>query len=120
MHKSINFQEKFQKVSDFWTPKILTQFDDYYLKATKMKGEFVWHSHSDVDELFIVVSGNLKIFFRDGEVELRAGECYVVPRGVEHKPVADEEAHVLLVEKKGTLNTGNQRSEKTVDQEEWI
>lgn len=120
MKKAINFQQKFQKFSELWTPKILAQFDDYYLKAAKMKGEFVWHTHSDVDELFIVVSGKLKILLRDGEVELRAGECYVVSRGVEHKPVADEEAHVLLIEKAGTFNTGNQRGEKTADQEEWI
>ena len=120
MPKSINFQEKFQKFSEHWTPKILAQFDDYYLKAAKMKGEFVWHTHQDVDELFIVVSGTLKILFRDGEVELKAGECYIVPRGIEHKPEADEEAQVLLIEKAGTLNTGDQRGEKTVCQEEWI
>ncbi len=120
MHKSINFQEKFKKFSEFWTPKILAQFDNYYLKAAKMKGESVWHSHSDVDELFIVVSGQLKILFRDGEIELRGGECYVVPRGIEHKPVVDEEAHVLLIEKAGTFNTGDQGGERTVSQEEWI
>jgi len=85
-----------------------------------MQGELVWHTHTDVDELFIVVSGKLKILLRDGDIELKAGECYVVPRGVEHKPVADEEAHVLLIEKAGTLNTGDQKGEKTIDQEEWI
>ena len=77
-------------------------------------------SHPDADELFIVVSGKLKIHFRDGDIELSAGECYVVPRGIEHKPVANEEAHVLLIEKAGTLNTGDQIGEKTADQEEWI
>ncbi len=85
-----------------------------------MKGEFVWHSHSDVDEVFIIISGKLKILFRDGEIELNPGECYVVPQGIEHKPVADEEVHILLIEKAGTLNTGDQGGERTVSQEEWI
>ncbi len=120
MTKPINFQDKFQKFSDLWSPKILARFDDYYLKAAKMKGEFIWHTHEEVDELFIVISGKLKIFFREGEVKLKAGECYVVPRGIEHKPVADEEAHVLLIEKAGTSNTGNQDNDQTVSQEPWI
>lgn len=120
MNQPITFQEKFQKFSELWTPKILAQFDDYYLKAAKMKGEFVWHSHQDVDELFIVVSGHLKIRFRKGEIDLGAGECFVVPRGVEHKPIADEEVHVLMIEKAGTLNTGDQAVQETASQEEWI
>lgn len=119
-YKAINFEEKFSKFNEFWTPKILGKFDDYYLKAAKMKGEFVWHSHANVDELFIVFSGFLRILFRDGEVSLSAGECFIVPRGVEHKPVAEGEVCCLLIEQAGTLNTGDQGGERTVSQEEWI
>lgn len=120
MHNVINFKEKFTKFSDFWSPKILAQFDNYQVKAAKMKGEFIWHSHNDADELFIVIDGTLTICLRDREVILNPGECYVVPKGVEHKPVAHKEAHVLFIEKAGTVNTGDQESEKTVIGEEWI
>ena len=102
-HSSINFNNKFSKFKELWTPKILTQFDDYYIKAAKLQGEFVWHSHPDADELFVVISGTLKILFRNGEVTISPGECFVVPKGVEHKPVAEEEVCCLLIEKAGTL-----------------
>jgi mannose-6-phosphate isomerase-like protein (cupin superfamily) len=120
IHQPINFKEKFSKFSQTWTPKILGQFDGYYLKVAKMKGEFVWHSHEDVDELFVVFSGTLRILFKDGEVTISEGECFIVPKGVEHKPVADEEVHCLLIEKAGTLNTGDQGGDRTVSNEEWI
>jgi mannose-6-phosphate isomerase-like protein (cupin superfamily) len=121
MSEVINFKKKFTKFSELWTPKILGQFDNYHLKAAKMKGEFVWHSHDDADELFIVVAGVLKICLRDKEIILHSGECFIVPKGVEHKTVAEKEAHVLFIEKAGTLNTGDQiGSSKTVSQEEWI
>lgn len=116
----INFQEKLAKFSQYWTPKLLEKFDDYYIKAAKMKGEFVWHSHAENDELFIVLSGNLKILFRDREVLIKSGECFVVPKGIEHKPIADQEVCCILIEKTGTLNTGDQGSERTVSDEEWI
>lgn len=116
----INFHEKFENFSEYWTPKILVKFNDYYIKAAKMKGEFVWHSHADTDELFMVVSGNLRILFRDSEVLIKQGECFVVTKGVEHKPVADEEVSCLLIEKAGTLNTGDQGGARTVSNEEWI
>lgn len=119
-YEPINFKEKLSKFSETWTPKILAQFDNYLLKAAKMKGEFVWHRHADEDELFIIVSGSLKILFRDGEVILGPGECFVVPRGIEHKPIADEEVHCLLVELAGTLNTGNEDGDRTVSHEEWL
>jgi mannose-6-phosphate isomerase-like protein (cupin superfamily) len=119
-YQSINFKEKLSKFSEIWTPKILGQFDGYYLKAAKMKGEFVWHSHEDVDELFIVLSGTLNILFKDGEVTISEGECFIVPKGVEHKPIADEEVYCLLIEKAGTLNTGDQGGDRTVCNEEWI
>jgi mannose-6-phosphate isomerase-like protein (cupin superfamily) len=119
-YKSIKFKEKFSKFSAVWTPKILGKFDEYYVKCAKMKGEFVWHSHAHVDELFIVFSGSLEIHFRDGKVNVSAGECFIVPKGVEHKPVAKEEVCCLLIEKAGTLNTGEQGGERTVLDEEWI
>jgi len=119
-YKAINFKEKFAKFNEFWTPKILGQFDDYQLKAAKMKGEFVWHSHTDADELFIGISGVLKIQFRDGEVSVAPGECFIVPRGVEHKTVAEGEVWCLFIEKAGTLNTGEEGGERTVSDEEWI
>lgn len=119
-YKAINFIEKFSKFSEFWTPKILGKFDDYYMKAAKMKGEFVWHSHAEADELFIIISGSLKILFRDGEVNLSAGECFIVPKGVEHKPIAETEVCCLLIERAGTLNTGDQGGERTVSNEEWM
>lgn len=119
-YKAVNFHEKFSKFNETWTPKILGKFDNYYMKAAKMKGEFVWHSHADVDELFIVISGTLRILFRDGEVRISAGECFIVPKGVEHKPVAEEEVCCLLIEKAGTLNTGEQGGERTVSDEKWI
>lgn len=116
----INFKDKFSKFHETWTPKILGQFDNYYLKAAKMNGEFVWHSHNDEDELFIVVSGSLSIHFRDGIVNLSAGECFIVPKGKEHKPMAHGEVCCLLIELAGVLNTGYQGGERTVSDEEWI
>lgn len=119
-YKSINFGEKFSKFDEVWTPKILGKFDGYYMKAAKMKGEFIWHSHAHIDELFIVISGSLKILFRDGEVLLSPGECFIVPKGVEHKPVAEDEVCCILIEQAGTLNTGDQGGDRTVSDEEWI
>lgn len=119
-YSPINFIDKFSKFSETWTPKILGQFDNYYLKAAKMDGEFVWHSHENEDELFIIVSGNLTIHFRDGEVNLCAGDSFIVPRCTEHKPVAHGEVCCLLIEKAGVLNTGEQAGARTVSEEEWI
>lgn len=116
----INFKKKFKKFSQYWTPKIVARFDDYYVKAAKMKGEFVWHSHPEVDELFIVIFGTLKILFQDSEVSVEEGECFIVPKGVQHKPVADKEVWCLLIEKAGTLNTGDSGGDRTVSNEEWI
>ena len=120
MNNVITFKEKFTKFSAFWTPKIIAQFDNYHVKAAKMKGEFIWHSHQDADELFIVIEGVLTICLRDREVVLKAGDSFVVPKGVEHKPVAHEEVHALFIEKAGTVNTGDKIDIKTVTQEEWI
>lgn len=121
MNKVINFKQKFSTFSELWSPKILTQFDNYHIKAAKMKGEFIWHHHDNADELFIVISGILTIHFRDSTVDLHPGECFVVPKGVVHKTVALEETHVLFIEPEGTLNTGSQDdSQKKATAGEWI
>lgn len=109
----VNLAEKFAKFSDHWSPKIIGELNDSYVKAVKVKGEFVWHHHDHEDELFLVTKGTLRMKFRDREEVIGAGEFIVVPRGVEHLPVADEETHIVLLEPKTTLNTGNVQSERT-------
>lgn len=111
----VNLASKFALFDDAWSPKIVGELNDSFVKVAKLKGEFVWHHHQDEDELFLVVKGHLKIRLRDGEVDLRPGEFVIIPKGVEHLPVADEEAHVVLLEPKSTLNTGNVRSGRTVE-----
>jgi mannose-6-phosphate isomerase-like protein (cupin superfamily) len=117
---AINLREKFASFSEFWNPKILGEVNDCMLKAVKFKGEFLWHHHEREDELFYVVKGMLCMKFRDRETIVHEGEFVIVPRGVEHMPVADDEAHILLIEPKSTLNTGNVTNERTVAQLERI
>lgn len=112
--EKVNIKEKFDLFEDRWSPKVIGEINDSYVKAVKLKGEFVWHHHDDEDELFLVVKGSLVIKLRDGDIRLEEGEFVVIPRGVEHLPVADEEAHVLLLEPKSTLNTGSVTNERTV------
>lgn len=116
----VNFEEKFGRFSEQWSPKIIAAMNDYHFKLVRFEGDFVWHKHKDTDEVFIVLDGAMKIEFRDGEVELQAGEMFVVPRGVEHKPVAKSECRILLVEPAGTVNTGGEVSELTADENTWI
>ncbi len=116
----INLAEKFERFGDFWRPKIIAGLNDSYVKLAKFKGEFVWHRHENEDELFLVVKGGLCIKLRDGELRLGLGELAVIPRGIEHLPIAEEEAHVILIEPKTTLNTGDQKNERTVTDLEWI
>ncbi len=111
--RKVNPVEKLATFHDYWRPRIVGDLNDSYVKLTKLQGEFVWHRHENEDELFMVVQGRLRIRFRDGEVVLEPGELVIVPRGVEHLPSAEEETHVLLVEPKSTLNTGNVRNERT-------
>lgn len=118
--EKVNLSEKFSRFNDYWSPKIVGELNGQQVKLAKLKGEFVWHHHDHEDELFLVVKGQLRMLFRDREIVLDEGEFLVVPRGVEHKPVADEEAHVLLFEPMGTLNTGNVRDQKTVEHLERI
>lgn len=107
--------EKFELFSDYWSPKIIGEVNDFYIKAVKVKGEFVWHQHETEDELFYVIKGRLRIRLRDGEIALDPGEFAVIPRTVEHLPVADEEVHILLLEPKTTVNTGTTSSDRTVE-----
>ena len=117
---AINFQEKLSKFSEHWSPRIIAQMNDYHFKIVKVQGEFLWHDHAETDEVFIVLQGRLEIQFRDGSVQLNEGEMFVVPKGVEHKPVAEEECHILLVEPVGTINTGDLVNERTAANDVWI
>ncbi|MDQ3754954.1 MAG: cupin domain-containing protein [Acidobacteriota bacterium] len=116
----IKLAEKFNLFQDYWSPKIAGEINDSYVKLVKLKGEFVWHHHATEDELFLVVKGRLIIKLRDRELRLSEGEFVIIPRGVEHLPVAEEETHVLLLEPKTTLNTGTERNERTVAELERI
>ena len=112
----VNLTEKFALFRDHWSPKIVGELNGQQVKLVKFQGPFVWHKHDDEDELFLVHRGSFRMELRDGVVELRAGDFLVVPRGVEHRPVADEEVEVLLLEPAGTLNTGDVRNERTRDE----
>ena len=107
MRSSINFAEKLAQVSEHWSPRVVAELNDYQFKVVKLQGEFVWHTHQNTDEAFLVIDGEMEIGFRDGGVTLRAGEMFVVPKGVEHCPTSDEEVHLLLIEPTGTPNTGD-------------
>jgi mannose-6-phosphate isomerase-like protein (cupin superfamily) len=116
----INFQDKLRQFSEHWSPKIIAQMNDYHFKLVKVQGEFVWHEHPETDEVFIVLKGQLEIEFRQGRIYLNEGELFVVPSGVEHRPAATDECHLLLVEPAGTINTGAVIDEKTAPNDTWI
>ncbi len=118
--ETVSLQQKFSAVQDYWSPKIVGELNDSYVKVVKFKGEFIWHHHANEDELFLVVKGKFRMRFRDREVTVREGEFVIVPRGVDHMPLADEEVHLVLLEPKTTLNTGNVRNERTIAQPERI
>jgi mannose-6-phosphate isomerase-like protein (cupin superfamily) len=118
--KKINLTEKLSQFHDHWSPKVVGELNGQHVKLAKIKGAFVWHHHEDEDELFLVLRGRMKLEFRDRVVELAEGECFIVPRGVEHRPAAEEETHLLVFEPATTLNTGNVRNDRTVDSLEWI
>jgi|SRR5450432_2952028 mannose-6-phosphate isomerase-like protein (cupin superfamily) len=115
MH-TVNLKDKFGKFSDYCNPRVIGEVNDCAVKAVKLKGEFIWHHHEKEDELFLVVKGTLRMKFRDHEAIVNEGEFVIVPHGVEHLPVADEEVHILLLEPKSTLNTGNIVNERTVSE----
>ena len=117
----VNLGEKLSKFSEQWTPKVIAEMNDYQFKLVKIEGEFVWHEHPDTDEAFIVIEGSMRIDFDDGSsVELDEGEMYVVPRGVRHRPCAESECKVMLVEPKGVVNTGGADSKLTAPNDEWV
>lgn len=116
----INLNEKFKLFNELWTPKIVGELNEQYVKLVKTKGKFIWHKHDKEDEFFLVVKGSLTIRLKDGDIQLKQGEFFIVPKGVEHKPVAEQEAHVLVFEPKNTQHTGDVKSELTVDKFDWI
>ncbi|BCY18071.1 mannose-6-phosphate isomerase [Leptolinea sp. HRD-7] len=119
MIQTINLKEKLTHVTEFWHPGIVGELNDSYLKVAKLKGEFIWHHHDTEDELFMVLKGRLVIQLREGDVTINEGEFAIIPHGVEHKPVAEEETHVLLMEPKSTRNTGTENNERTVEPD-WL
>lgn len=116
----INFQQKFGLFSEHWKPKVIGEMNDYQFKLAKIQGEFIWHSHADTDEVFVVIEGQLRLEFRDGQVELKPGEMFVVRKGVEHRPVAERECKMMLIEPRGTVNTGDQGGAMTAENDVWI
>jgi Mannose-6-phosphate isomerase len=120
MPTAINFADKFSRFTEQWQPKIIAQMNDYQFKLVRVAGEFVWHSHADTDEVFIVLDGDVRIDFRDGAVTLHPGEMFVVPKGVEHKPFAPHEAKMLVIEPAGVVNTGDAGGERTAPNDVWI
>ena len=119
-HEVINFARKFELLSEQWTPKVIAELNDYQFKVVRIEGDFVWHDHSETDEAFIVLDGELRIDFRDRSVVLGPGEMFVVPKGTEHKPFAEREVKMLLIEPRGTLNTGHAGGERTAENDVWI
>jgi len=112
--EKVNLAEKFSRIREYFSPRVAGEVNDFQVKLAKVKGEFIWHHHANEDELFLAVQGKLVLHFRDRLVELNPGEFFIVPRGVEHKPVAPEECHLVMFEPKTTLNTGNVQNERTV------
>ncbi len=119
-YKPINFENKLSKFNEHWSPRIIAEMNDYQFKLVKVQGQFVWHDHPNTDEVFIVIDGVLDIEFRDGKVTLQSGEMFVIPKGVEHKPVANSECKIMLVEPKGVVNTGNAETELTAESDVWV
>ena len=119
-HQAINLRSKLALFSEYWSPRVIAEMNDYQFKLAKIAGEFVWHAHADTDEVFLVIDGSMRIEFRDGAVALQAGEMFVVPRGVEHKPVAETECRIMLIEPRGTLNTGDAGGTRTAPNDVWV
>ena len=127
INQKINLKEKFNKISDHWSPKVIAEMNDYQFKLAKVKNKFVWHQHDDTDEMFLVVSGELNLDFRDAASDpnvttrtLREGEMLVVPKGVQHRPYAEEECHVIMIELTGVRNTGDVGGPRTAAIDDWL
>lgn len=118
--KAINFSEKLERITDLWQPRVIAEMNDYQFKLVRIEGDFVWHDHPETDETFIVLEGVLRIDFRDGAVRIGPGEMFVVPKGVEHKPFAENEVRLLLIEPRGVLNTGHAGGDRTAENDRWI
>lgn len=116
----INFNKKFELFSDKWSPKIIAQMNDYHFKLVRVEGDFTWHNHKDTDEVFIIIEGSLRIDFEDGSQTLHVGELLVVPKGAQHKPFAENECKILLIEPAGTVNTGDAGGKQTAANDVWI
>ena len=119
-YRPINFTEKLSLIPEHWSPRVVAEMNDYQFKLVKVLGDFVWHDHPDTDETFVVLEGRLRIDFRDGAVEISSGEMFVVPRGVEHKPYAESEVKLLVIEPRGVVNTGDAGGEMTAKNDVWI
>jgi mannose-6-phosphate isomerase-like protein (cupin superfamily) len=119
-YSPINLAEKFALFAEQWQPKVIAEMNDYQFKVVKLQGDFVWHSHKDTDEAFFVIEGALRIDLRDGAVHIGPGEMFVVPKGVEHKPYAEREVKLMLMEPRGVKNTGSERGERTAANDVWI
>lgn len=119
-YSAINLEQKFRLFKEQWQPKIIAEINDYQFKIVKLEGDFIWHSHPETDEAFLVIEGSLRIDFRDGSVVLRPGELYVVAKGVEHKPFAEREVKLMLIEPRGVKNTGEKSSDRTAPNDMWI
>ena len=119
-YSPVNFNNKFSKFDEQWQPKVIAEMNDYQFKIARIEGEFVWHDHPDTDETFIIIEGTLDLEFRDGKVTLSVGEMFVVPKGVEHKPVAKSECKIMMIEPKGTKNTGDIPRELSAENDVWV
>lgn len=119
-YQAINLAQKYSLFTEQWQPRVVAQMNDYQFKLARLEGDFVWHTHADTDETFIVLEGQLRIDFRDGFVLLGSGEMYVVPMGVEHKPYAEREVKLMLIEPKGVLNTGDEINARTARNDVWV
>lgn len=118
--EKVNLNHKLKLFNELWSPKIVGELNDSYIKLAKLKGEFIWHHHDNEDELFFVVKGKLLIKLKDKDIHLGEGEFFIIPKGIEHMPVAAEEVEIMMIEPKTTINTGNIKNEKTVDNPDWI
>ena len=119
-YRPVNLAEKLGRFSEHWSPRVIAEMNDYQFKLVKIEGEFVWHSHADTDEVFLVLDGAMSIHFRDGKLDLRSGEMFVVPCGVEHKPSAKIECRIMLIEPRGVVNTGEAGGALTAQNDVWV
>ena len=119
-NRIVNFNKKFELFRDKWSPKIIAQMNDYHFKLVRVEGDFTWHDHKDTDEVFIIIEGSLRIDFVDGSQTLQEGELLVIPKGIKHKPYAENECKILLIEPAGTINTGDAGGEQTAANDVWI